>query len=292
MYILITPAKNEASNLPQVANSVLQQTVLPKLWVIIDDGSSDNTPDIIKKLVARYSWIKSIQLPPHPRDVTFHYSYVCKCGFDYIIDICQSASIEYEYIGLLDADTILEDTYFEKLIIEFNKENLLGIASGHIIDVPSGMVHWNILKKDRPNKKWPRGSGRLWKKKCFFETGQYLVEPSPDSISNIKALLRNWKIAQFGFILAQQLRETCSAEGVWKGYMGEGHCAYYLNKHPLLILINSIYYSTKKPYYIGFAFFYGYYSGVVHRGKKIRDPEIKEYYWNERLREYLPHFLK
>lgn len=201
MYILVTPAKNEAENLPDLIKSILSQTVKPNLWVIVDDGSTDATPEILANNEFG-DWIKTIRLQPHPRDITFHYSFVCKNGFDYAIDFCTQMQIEYEFIGLIDADTLLENQYFEKLIDEFKTDPYIGIASGGIYYDNEGK-----LELDSVNKEYPRGTGRLWRKTCFMETEGYLIEPSPDSISNIKALLIGWKVKQFKNIIAIQKKE-------------------------------------------------------------------------------------
>lgn len=284
MYILITPAKNEKNNLPDVAGSVIKQTIKTKLWVIVDDGSTDGTPIIIKNLESKYEWIKAITLKPEPRDQMFHYPVVCKSGFDYAIEYCEKKGIDYEFIGLLDADTILEEKYFEKLIDEFDKDKNLGIASGGIYYDINGTLQW-----DKTNEKIPRGTGRLWTKDCFLNTG-YLAKPSADSISNVKAILRGWKIRSFKHIVAVQKRKTSSAEGLWNGFTIDGRKVYYLNKHPLLVLLNVLYFTTKKPYYTGIAFLYGYLISVFKREEKIDDEEIKGYYWNKRLREILRVF--
>jgi len=287
LYILITPAKNEEKHLPKVAEAVIGQTVPPILWVIVDDGSTDGTPKVIRNLESQFNWIKSLQLPPHPRDITFHYSYVCKKGFDHAIQLCKTNAIQYNFIGLLDADTVLEAPYFEKLSTEFNKNIRLGIASGHITDMPDTEIRWADIQDNEPDKPLPRGSGRLWRKECFFETGGYPIEPSPDSISNVKANLRGWEIRQFGHIRAIQLRDTSGAQGLWNGYRINGSMAHYLNKHPLLVLFGSFSYLIQKPYYIGLAYLYGYLLEWLKGSPKINDPEIRDYYWNKRLKEYI-----
>lgn len=294
LYILITAAKNEEAHLPKVAESVILQTLPPVLWVIVDDGSTDNTSEILNNLENRFVWIKSVRLPPHPRDVTFHYSYVCKTGFDFAIELCKTKAIEYNYIGLLDADTVLEQTYFKKLCSEFDKNHQLGIASGQITDMPNMEIKWDDIKNDGKNTRFPRGSGRLWRKKCFFETEGYLIEAAPDSISNVKAHLSGWEIQQFGNIRSIQLRDSSGAQGRWKGYQIDGSTAYYLNKHPGLVFFYSLYLMVKKPHYLWIPYFYGYLKSVIKRGPKISDFEIKNYYWNTRLYEYLPQiqFLK
>ncbi|HET8689540.1 MAG TPA: glycosyltransferase, partial [Methanosarcina sp.] len=73
-YLLVTPAKNEEQNLPEVSESIIRQKLKPELWIVVDDGSTDKTPHILEDLQARYFWIQSIRLPPRPRDITFHYS--------------------------------------------------------------------------------------------------------------------------------------------------------------------------------------------------------------------------
>jgi hypothetical protein len=180
----------------------------------------------------------------------------------------------------------LTERYFEDLISAFVHDPTLGIASGGIYYDINGKLQWI-----REFGKYPAGTGRLWRKVCFFETEGYMVEPSPDSISNIKAELTGWKTQNIKEIIAIQTRPTSGAEGEWKGYTIDGMNAHYLNKHPMLVLLNVIYFSRQNPYYIGIAYAYGYLKRVIRRGKKIEDEQIKDYYWNHRIREYLPHFL-
>lgn len=287
MFILITPSKNEEEFIKKIASKVITQTIKPVLWVIVDDGSVDSSPEIIKELKRDHAWIHSFRLPEHPRDITSHYSHVCKKGFDFAIDHCSQHSIEYQYIALLDADTLLEKTYFEQLIHEFERDESLGIASGCIVDDADECLHlpekeWKNIPSQSPNKDSPRGTGRMWRKECFIDTGGYVIEPSPDTISNIKALNRGWKIVQFDPIRAIQLRPTSSAEGVWKGYLSQGGMAYHLNKPFILVLGGAFYFSQNKPHFQGLPYMIGYISAIIHRKPQIEDEEIKKY-WNKRI---------
>ncbi|RXA18045.1 glycosyltransferase family 2 protein [Methanosarcina sp. MSH10X1] len=277
-YLLVTPAKNEEQNLPDVSKSVIGQRLRPELWIIIDDGSTDGTPCILKDLQANCSWVQSIRLPPRPRDITFHYSYVCKQGFDYALEYCRGNNLEFEYIALLDADTVLEENYFGKLLDEFEKDNSIGIVSGGIYYETKGKLSLEVTTKNLP-----RGTGRIWRKECFFETGGYQVEPSPDSISNIKALMRGWRLVQYADVVQMQKRKTSAADGLWHGYIKNGWMAYYLGKNSLIALVNVLYFSVKYPYYTGAAYFWGYFSSAIKRDKQIQDPEIRAYYKNQGL---------
>ncbi len=278
-YLLVTPAKNEEQNLPEVSKSVIGQKLKPELWIIINDGSTDRTSSILEDLHVSHPWIHNIRLPPRPRDITFHYSYVCKQGFDYALEYCKTNNIKFEYIGLLDADTVLEENYFWKLLIEFNKDDSLGIVSGGIYYDNGGK-----LSQEVTTKKLPRGTGRIWRKKCFLDTGGYQVEPSPDSISNIKALIRGWRVTQYADVIQIQKRKTSAANGLWDGYLKNGWMAYYLGKTPFIAILNVLYFSLRSPYYIGIAYCWGYFGSAIKREKKIKDPEIRAYYRNKGIK--------
>lgn len=276
-YILVTPAKDEGANLPSVIASVAAQTIRPELWLILDDGSTDATPRILQEAVSRHPWIRVLRLPPHPRDITFHYSYVCKMGFDEIIRFCTGNDIHYQYIGLLDGDTEVSEDYFETLISAMEEDRSLGIVSGRVHHRIDGVLIWNKSSELRP-----AGTGRLWRRECFSETGGYPIEPSPDSISNIKAQKRGWKIRKCKGAVAVERRMTSGAEGLWHGYKMRGKTAYYLNKTPLSILMNTAYLTIRTPHYTGAAYLYGYLLDLARKGRRIEDEEIRDHYRKER----------
>jgi glycosyltransferase involved in cell wall biosynthesis len=275
------PVKDEEKILADVIESVANQTVKPALWLIIDDGSTDNSPTIIQNFVSQHNWIKSIHLPPHERDIIFHVSYVYKHGFDFIIKYCKENKIDYSFIASIDADTILEPEYFEKLLHEFEINGKLGIASGGLYHEIDG-----TLKLSTKMENFPSGTGRVWSKKCFFDTDGFSLEPSADSISNVKATLRGWDIKRFNEVRMIEKRLTSSAEGLWIGYRCNGHMAYYLNKNPILVLLSVFQCTFRKPYYTGIAFLLGYITACIKREEKIQDKEIREYFWSHRLIEY------
>jgi hypothetical protein len=181
----------------------------------------------------------------------------------------------------MDADTVIEKEYFRKIFTKFRSSNKLGIASGGLYHEIDGK-----LKLSGQAENFPSGTGRVWSKECFFDTGGFLLEPSADSISNIKAIMRGWHIQRFNEIQMIEKRLTGSAEGLWKGYKYNGYMAYYLYKNPILILMNVFNYSLKKPHYTGVAFLLGYIKPFIKHEERIKDREIREYYWTYRLVEY------
>ena len=102
-YILITPCKNEGENLPKLIQSIVLQTIKPVIWVIIDDASTDNTPQITKEATEKNDWIKILRYEEATkRDLGLHLAKIMRNGFDMAIDHCKKKDIEYkiQYLGL------------------------------------------------------------------------------------------------------------------------------------------------------------------------------------------------
>ena len=285
-YIIITPAKDEEKSLPGLIQSVVKQTIKPKLWVIIDDGSTDRTPEIIEDAKKKNYWVRTIHLEEGVRDLGIHCSQVCIGGFDFAVEYCKKQGIDYDYIGLIDADIILEETYFERLMKEFDKKPDLGIASGEVWNIIGGET---IRSKQRDDL--PCGGARLWRRRCFEETGGYTMTYAPDSVSNVKAKLKGWETRSFEEIEVTSIRALGSAEGHWKEFKGFGIYGHYVGFNFLYVIFKGIRYSFKNPYYIGLAFLYGYFSSLFLRRRRIDDKEIRYYYQHTRPREINQYYF-
>jgi Glycosyltransferases, probably involved in cell wall biogenesis len=285
-YILVTPCKNEEESLPKLAESVIEQEIPPVLWVIVDDGSTDKTPEILREMCLSYPWIKSIRLNEKPRDLGVHVSYVYRTGFDTAIDYCRKNNLKYDYIASVDADIVLDIDYYFSLIEEFELDPKLGICSGYIGNIINDTVVWSSYREDLPS-----GGARLWKRECFEDTGGFLLTCSPDSVSNVKAKLRGWNTRQFLKTKAISTRPYSSAQGQWKGYKKLGSNNYFIGYSPLHILLKGVkLLYNKKGYHkpgMGIAYIMGYYIDFILRKPQIEDDEILNYYKNKRLKEII-----
>jgi len=280
-FIMVTPAKNEDKFLSRVIESVVTSSLTPKLWIIVDDNSTDNTSDIVKEASEKYGYIKLFSLnEKHERDLTFHYSYVCRKGFNYATQLAQKNRVNWDYIVLLDADTLIEPRYFEGLLNEMEKNPKIGIASGDLNTLKNGKEKNVKVFGDIPS-----GTARVWRKRCFYETGGYSITQSPDSISMVKAKLKGWETVRFREYKAYQLRETSSAEGMWKGYIIRGKSTYYVNYHPLLVIGYGLSYMLQYRFYLVIPYYLGFLESVMKKESKIDDEEIKNYFRHKRLNE-------
>jgi len=284
-YIIISPVKNEEKNLPNLIQSVANQTVKPILWIIVDDGSVDNTPNIIREAQKKYKWIKSIRLGEHPRDIGMHYAYVFNKGVEFAIEFCKMYGIHYDYIGILDADMVIEPKFFEKLINEFEKNPKLGVACGGLYNKIGNTL---VLEKIREDILI--GSAKLWRRACFEEIKGLPISYSPDVVADVIAKLRGWETGMFREIKAIQVRRISSAEGLWKGYKIQGESAYFRNYHPLFVIAKGLRYLFKRPYYIGIAYLYGYFSSLIRGMEKIDNKEVRDYYYREKHKEAIRYY--
>jgi glycosyltransferase involved in cell wall biosynthesis len=284
-YILVTAAKNEGENLRKTIQSVAEQTIKPLVWVIVDDGSADNTPEILKEAEEKHEWIQSIRLEEDSeRDLGFHLSSVVKRAFEFAVDYCMKNGLDYDYMGNVDGDIILEKKFFEKLMNEFEKDPELGIAGSGTRYIVNG----EIIQPEGGESE-PSGGDMLIRRKCFEDCGGIQLTWGWDSTLKAKAKIRGWEVRRFEYVKALETRYVGSVEGYWERYRDWGVASYYFNLNPVHALIKSVMMLRKKPHYIGIAYFVGYFSSFIRKREKIEDEEIRQFYWNK-WRKYLPSF--
>jgi len=277
-YILATPCKNEESSLPALAESIINQTIIPNLWVIVNDGSTDKSYEILKDLELKHSWIKILSCKEAKRDLSFHIAKIVDSGLKFAVEFSAQHDLYFEYIGLIDADMILENKFFEKMIDRFEKNPNLGVASGS-----TAYYDLDKLVTETGRDNLPIGGLRLWRRKCFFETGGFPITYSADSVSNVLAILKGWELKKFDDIMGIQTRRTSSSVGLWKGYKTKGESDYYRDYHPLYVMLKVIKYLCTDPFYIGISYLYGYIKAVFTIREKINIPQVREYYRNKHL---------
>lgn len=285
-YVIVTPTKNEEEQFKKLVNIMENQTLKPSLWVIVDE-SDDNTPNVVKEAMARHKWIKGIFLDRSEGYLGLGYAIACKSGFEFAKKYCKRNELDYQYIGLVDADATMNEDHFEKLISKFEKNPKLGIASG--------IEYWDIsgkLARNAQREDLPIGPVRLWSKECFEETGGYIVsEAPPDTISNIKAKLKGWETKQFSDIRVVT-RRTSTARGFYRGFFQNGRYAYVVHTPLYIVLLKAIKYSFRSPYYIGLAYILGYVTSMIHKAERIKDDEVRTYMKYERPMEIYRHHIR
>src|SRR6266403_3632542 len=121
-YVLITPARNEAHFIELTLQSIVAQTVRPAKWVIVSDGSTDGTDDIVKKYAAEYPWIELLRMPERRERHFAGKVLAFNAGYARVKDV------PYEVIVGLDGDISFDEGYFEFLLVKLANDRGLGVV--------------------------------------------------------------------------------------------------------------------------------------------------------------------
>jgi poly-beta-1,6-N-acetyl-D-glucosamine synthase len=184
-YVIITPAYNEGKYIRLTIDSVLTQTVQPLLWVIVDDGSTDDTANIIQKYSQQYNWIKYV----HRKRGSGHSYYASNvyaimAGYEHV------KNVSYEFLAVLDADITLPENYYEKIQEFFSYDPRLGITSGNCVDKVDGK-----LKKHLYDRRSCAKAVIVFRKECFDQIGGFvpLKYGGEVSCTCFMARIKGWK---------------------------------------------------------------------------------------------------
>ena len=241
-YVLITPARNEERIIEQTIQSVISQTVLPRKWVIVSDGSMDRTDDIVRKYLADRPWMELIRMPER-RDRHFAAKVQCfNAGHERV------HGEDYDIIGNLDADITFERDYFEFLLAKFAANPRLGVAGTPFVE---GTVSYDFRFSSVEHVS---GACQLFRRKCFEEIGGYMPVKSGgiDWIAVTTARMKGWKTRTFVERVCHHHRPMGTAsQGKLKAWFVLGRQDYYLGGHPLWQLLRGCYQMGRKPYLLG-----------------------------------------
>ena len=186
-YVLITPARNEAALLENTIKCVVRQTVLPVKWVIVSDGSTDGTDDIVTRYSAAHQWIELVRMPDRRERHFAGKVGAFKAGQERLQDL------HYDVIGNLDADITFGEDYFAFLISRFEGNLRLGVA-GTPFREESEQYDYRFTSIEHVS-----GACQLFRKQCFEEIGGYtpIKIGGIDLVAVISARMKGWQTRSF-----------------------------------------------------------------------------------------------
>jgi glycosyltransferase involved in cell wall biosynthesis len=242
-YILITAARNEQDFIEKTILSVINQLHKPLEWIIVNDGSTDNTESIVHKYASENSYINLINNNRKEGRDFASKVYAVNIGLKNI------QTSDYDYIGILDADVSFDKDYYLLLIEEFKKNPKLGIAGGDYFDIIDGKkvsVHQSPYSV--------RGATQFFLRKCFDQIGGLIPMKfgGEDAAACFSARMYDWETKSFPHLLVLHHRLTGSAEiNLFKARLRDGYVEYNLGYHPLFQFIKCVKRITQNPYLIG-----------------------------------------
>jgi glycosyltransferase involved in cell wall biosynthesis len=276
-YVLITPARNEEAFIEKTIQSMIQQTILPIKWVIVNDGSTDNTGNIVKRHLSKYNWMEMVEMPQR-RDRSFAKKvHSFNAGFERV------NGLEYEVIGNLDADISFDKDHFEFLLSKFREDSSLGVAGtvfredgGYSSEADSFEGHTHVS-----------GQCQLFRRQCFAEIGGYVPHRAGgiDWIAVVTARMRGWKTQSFRERWFFHHRHLGTAErGFLAASFSYGEKDYYMGGHPAWELFRVMYRMTKNPYLLsGGALGLGYLWAFLSRTPRPVSDEFIKFHRGEQM---------
>jgi poly-beta-1,6-N-acetyl-D-glucosamine synthase len=270
-FLVITPARDEAAYIASMIESVLTQSVLPSLWIIVDDGSIDRTADIAEQATKSYSWIKVI------RRTNRGYRDAAIGQVEAISDVLRQANIaEYNFIFNIDADVILSPQYFAKILQKFQENPQLGIAVGQIYDLVNGK-----LIKLRKQPYAMVGALKGWRRECFQQLGGLPRGEGWDGIDSMVAMKLGWDAVTFQ---DKELRVThlrpcgSSLKSLYFRWLKHGRALHFAGAHPVWIIGSAFYHMLDRPYVLGgFCLIIGYLESMLARSPQYGNSEFRHF---------------
>jgi len=241
-YIIITPVKNEEKYIEYTLKSVCAQTLKPKKWIIVNDGSKDKTAEIVEKYTKNNSWINLIN------NETVHEKRAIgpKVVRAFYVGYHSIKNHDYDFIVKLDGDLSFESVYFEKLFEEFKKNPRLGIAGGECYMKVNGK-----LKLEKTASDHVRGLTKVYRRECYQAIGGLLPTLGWDGIDEMKAQMKGWKTKGFKKFKVIHHRPTGKEGGLLRTRINNGKEFYVMGYHPIFMLVRTIYKIFERPYIIG-----------------------------------------
>ena len=239
-YVLVTPARNEAGTIEETIRSVLSQTIRPKEWVIVSDGSTDRTDEIVRAHAQAHPFISLLRLEARPKRNFSSVVFATESG------VAALRTADYDFIGLLDADVRFQSDYFEILMTRFAAAPKLGLAGGVAVDVGGNEPPDRSLKD-------VAGAVQFFRRECFLSLGGLIAirEGGWDAITNVQARLNGYETRTFGDLVVDHLKPRNSAEGgAIRRKWQLGVRDYALGYHPAFELAKCALRWRERPYLI------------------------------------------
>jgi len=283
-YILITPARNEVQFIEQTIRSVIAQTIRPVKWIIVSDGSTDGTDELVKRFLQENLWIELVRMPER-RDRSFAAKAHCFNGGYQRVGECS-----YEVIGNLDADITFEKDYFEFLLGALVADPGLGVVGTPFVE---GKESYDYRFT---NVEHVSGACQLFRRQCFEEVGGYrpIKSGGIDWVAVTTARMKGWKTRTFPEKSCYHHRPMGTASsGKLKAWYNLGRQDYYLGGHPLWELFRSCLQVRNKPYFLGGALLLtGFAWAFISRTKRPIDPQLVAFHQREQMQRLREAFRK
>jgi len=288
-YCLITPCRDEARYARRTLEAVARQSEPPALWVIVDDGSKDDTPKILDEYAARLSYVRIIRRPDRGvRKLGGGVIDAFYTGYDTILPD------DYDYICKLDLDLDLPPRYFAGLMDRMEGQPRIGTCSGKPYFFRPGTADDKVvfpltelgnLVSEKIGDENSVGMTKFYRTTCFRQVGGFVREVMWDGIDGHRCrqlgwIAVSWDDPELRFVHLRPM--GTSHKSWWTGRMRHGFGQYFMGASLVYILASAAYRMTRPPLVMGgAAIALGYFKSLIRRGPRYGDDAFRRF-----LRKY------
>jgi glycosyltransferase involved in cell wall biosynthesis len=274
-YVIVTPVRDEEKFVSATVEAVCRQTVRPVEWVIVNDGSTDRTGEILDAHAAQFPWIRVVHRPN--RGFRKSGGGVVEAFYDGYRTL---RSDDWEFIVKLDGDLTFSPDYFEKCFATFQREPKLGIGGGEIYHNLAG----GMTLESNP-KFHVRGATKIYRRPCWDAIGGLWPAPGWDTIDEVKANMLGWATRSFPELPLHHHRLTGTADGLVRDRIKHGVACYVSGYHPLFVGSKCVYRLFRKPYVIGSAaIWYGFVKAYLTNTPRVNDAGLITYLRQQQMK--------
>jgi poly-beta-1,6-N-acetyl-D-glucosamine synthase len=284
-YVLITPARNEAKFIERTIESVVAQTFRPIKWVIVSDGSTDGTDEIVSKHSAAHPWIELVRMPERRERNFAGKVYAFNAGYARVEDL------SYEVIGNLDGDVSFDENYFSFLLEKIAGDPTLGLVGTAFKDSFGHTYDYRFVSIEHVT-----GTCQLFRRQCFEQIGGYVAAKGGaiDSIAVISARMKGWKTRTFTEKVCLHHRGFGTAEhGLLRARFKNGAKDYAVGNHPIWEFFRALYQMKQRPLIVGgFMLATGYVWSLIRRVERPVSHELVAFHRREQMKRLRDFFIK
>jgi poly-beta-1,6-N-acetyl-D-glucosamine synthase len=242
-YVLMTAAYNEEAHIERTIQSVLAQTIRPERWVIVSDGSTDQTNEIVRIYAEKHDFIRFLQMT-RPAGHSFRTKVVAlQSGQKLLFEV------PFAFIGNIDADITIGPTYFQGLIERFRYNPQLGLAGGSVCEEVNG--EFKSRASNRAHS--VAHAAQLVRRECYEAVGGYQVLEygGEDWHAQVSANMNGWETEAFSNLKIYHHRHTGGGTGLLRSSFRLGKLDYSFGSDPLFEVLKCALRVPSKPFVIG-----------------------------------------
>jgi glycosyltransferase involved in cell wall biosynthesis len=280
-FVIITPCRDEAAHLETTIASVVNQTVRPTVWIIVDDGSQDDTPRILASAQRHHSFIRLVRRPDRGRRAVG--SGVIDAFYAGLATIRLE---DFDYVCKLDADLRLSPHYFQRVLERFESDPLLGTFSGKTY-----VNHGGQMISERMGDEQSVGPVKFYRVKCFQDIGGFAHEVCWDGIDGHRCRQLGWIACSEDdpdLRITHLRRMGSSDRGLWTGRLRWGEGKYYMGSRFYYVLAASLFRMFEPPYFVGgLGILVGYLRAALARKPRVDDEDYLRFFRRYELESLL-----